>query len=59
MKQDEALKEAGGVQPYVIWVGVAMYIFLALTMIKLLQDGLPDGDQLPAKPAKPAAISTT
>lgn len=58
-KQDEALKDAGGVQPYVIWVGVAMYIFFALTMIKLLQEGLPDGDQLPAKPAKPAAISTT
>ncbi len=59
VKQDEALKEAGGVQPYVIWVGVAMYIFFALTMIKLLQDGLPGGDQLPAKPAKPAATGTT
>ncbi len=58
-KQDEVLKEVGGVQPYVIWVGVALYIFFALTMIKLLQDGLPDGDQLPAKPAKPAATGTT
>lgn len=57
-KQDEALKESGGVQPYVIWVGVAMYIFFALTMIKLLQDGLPDGDQLPAKPAMTSTTST-
>ena len=59
VKQDEALKEAGGVQPYVIWVGVALYIFFAMTMFKLLQDGLPEGDRQPAKPAKPAAITST
>jgi hypothetical protein len=59
VKQDEALKEAGGVQPYVIWVGVALYILFAMTMIKLLQDGLPDGDRLPTKPARPTATSTT
>jgi len=59
MKQDEALKEAGGVQPYVIWVGVALYIFFAVTMFKLLQDGLPDGDRIPTKPTKPVASSTT
>ncbi len=59
VKQDEALKEAGGVQPYVIWVGVALYILFAMTMIKLLQDSLPDGDRLPTKPARPTATSTT
>ncbi|MCE9535933.1 MAG: DUF2628 domain-containing protein [Nitrospirae bacterium] len=58
-KQDEALKEAGGVQPYVIWVGVALYIFFAMTMFKLLQDGLPDSDKIPTKPTRPAATSTT
>jgi hypothetical protein len=58
-KQDEALKEAGGVQPYVIWVGVALYIFFAMTMFKLLQDGLPDSDKFPPKPTRPAATSTT
>lgn len=58
-KQDQALKEAGGVQPYVIWVGVALYIFFAMTMFKLLQDGLPDSDKFPTKPARPAATSTT
>lgn len=57
-KQDEALKEAGGVQPYVIWVGVALYIFFAMTMFTLLQDGLPDGEGVPTKPAKPASITS-
>ena len=59
IKQDEALKEAGGVQPYVIWVGVALYILFAMTMIKLLQNGLPDGDRVPTKPARTTATSTT
>ena len=58
-KQDEALKEAGGVQPYVIWVGVAVYIIFALTMAKMVQDGLTDGDRIPTKPAKPTATSIT
>lgn len=57
-KQGEALKEAGGVQPYVIWVGVALYIFFAMTMFKLLQDGLPDSDKFPTKPARPAAMTS-
>ncbi len=55
-KQDEALKEAGGVQPYVIWVGVAVYILFAMMMTKMLQDGLPDGNRIPPKPAKPASM---
>jgi len=57
-KQDEALNEAGGVQPYVIWVGVAFYIFFTMTMFKLLQDGLPDGERIIDKPAKPVSTST-
>ena len=57
-KQDEALKEAGGVQPYVIWVGVAFYILFAMTMFKLLQDGLPDGELSPGKPAKQVSASS-
>jgi hypothetical protein len=59
VKQDEALKEAGGVQSYVIWVGVAVYIIFALTMAKMVQDGLPDGDRIPTKPVKPTATSIT
>jgi len=57
-KLDEALKEAGGVQSYVIWIGVALYVLFAITMFKMVQDGPPDGEQLPGKPAKPAAASS-
>ena len=57
MKQDEALKEAGGVQPYVIYVGIAFYVLFIMTMIKMLQDGPPDGGRAPDKPAKPTVSS--
>ena len=56
--RDEALKEAGGVQPYVIYVGIAFYVLFILTMIKMLQDGSPDGERSPGKPAKPTAASS-
>lgn len=55
--QDAALKEAGGVQPYVIWVGVVFYIIFLATLFKMVQDGLTDSDTLPTKPAKPAAMT--
>ncbi len=54
-----ALNEAGGVQPYVIWVGVAFYILFVMTLIKMIQDGPPDFDKLPIRPAKPAAVTST
>ena len=57
-KQDEVLKESGGVQSYVIWIGVALYVLFAITMFKMLQDGLPDGERSPGKPAKPSATSS-
>lgn len=50
-----ALKEVGGVQPYVIWVGVAFYILFVATLIKMIQEGPIDFDKLPTKPAKPAS----
>jgi hypothetical protein len=55
--QDQTLKDAGGVQQYVIYVGVAFYVLFIMTMIKLLQDGPPDGERSPGKPAKPTATS--
>jgi|SRR5262245_16906306 len=57
-KQDEALREAGGVQSYVIWIGVALYILFAITTFKMIQDGPPDGERPPGKPAKPTAASS-
>lgn len=57
-KQDAALKEAGGVQPYVIWVGVAFYVLFMMLMVKMAQEGLSDGDRPPTRPAKPAATTS-
>lgn len=56
--QDRALKEAGGVQPYVIYVGLAFYVLFIMTMIKLIQDGEFEGERAPGKPAKPTATSS-
>lgn len=58
-KQDDAIKEAGGVQPYVIWVGVVLYVLFSITMFKMIQEGPLDGDQPPIKPVKPAATIST
>jgi uncharacterized membrane protein len=56
--QDQTLKEAGGVQPYVIYVGIAFYALFIMTMIKLIQDGSLDGERSPGKPAKTVAASS-
>lgn len=58
-KQDATIKEAGGVQPYVIWVGVVFYVLFSITMFKMIQEGALDPENLPKKPAKPAATTTT
>ncbi|WP_455378412.1 hypothetical protein [Petrachloros mirabilis] len=50
-QMDAKIKEAGGVQPYVIYVGIAFYLLFSLTMIKMIEEGSLEGDQLPAKPA--------
>jgi hypothetical protein len=47
-KQDQALREAGGVQPYVIWVGVVFYLLFTMLMVKMIQEGLSDSQ--PRKP---------
>ena len=57
-KRDEVLKEAGGVQPYLIYVGIALYVLFILSMIKMVQEGPPGGDPSPEKPAKPASASS-
>ena len=51
-QQDAAVKEAGGVQPYVIYVGIALYVLFSMTMFKMIQEGSLEGESLPTKPAK-------
>jgi Protein of unknown function (DUF2628) len=52
-QQHAALKEEGGVQPYVIWVGVMFYLLFSLTMFKMLQEGALDQDKGLKRPAAP------
>jgi hypothetical protein len=56
-KQHLAMKEAGGVQPYVVWVGVVFYALFFLTMFKMIQEGGLDADKVPPK-AKPAIMTS-
>ncbi|HXV68816.1 MAG TPA: zinc-ribbon domain-containing protein [Nitrospira sp.] len=57
-RMEAALKEAGGVQPYVIWVGVVLYIIFFATLIKMIEEGPPDLDKPPGRPIKQAAMKT-
>ena len=52
--QQVALKDEGGVQPYVIWVGVVFYLLFSLTMFRILQEGALDTHKDLKKPAAPA-----
>ena len=53
-QQHDVLKEEGGVQPYVIWVGVVLYLLFSLMMFKMLQEGALEIEKAPKKPAKTA-----
>jgi hypothetical protein len=53
-QQHATLKEEGGVQPYVIWVGVMFYLVFSLTMFKILQEGALNQEKGPKGPAAPA-----
>ena len=58
-QQDAAVKEAGGVQPYVIYVGIALYVLFSMTMFKMIQEGSLEGESLPTKPAKSTVTINT
>ena len=57
--QEAALKESGGVQPYVIYVGIALYVLALAGLMKMIQDGPPEGDKVLPRPAKPASMLST
>ena len=58
-KRDAAIKETGGVQPYVIYVGIALYVLALAGLVKMIQEGPTDMERSPGKPAKPAAATNT
>jgi hypothetical protein len=56
-QQHAAMKEEGGVQPYVIWVGVVLYLLGVLTVFKMLQEAEFDVDKVPKRPARTVGFS--
>lgn len=46
--QTRQLKDLGGVQPYVVWVGVALHVLLFAVLIKAIQEGPADGGKIPS-----------
>ncbi len=56
--QGTALKESGGVQPYVIWVGIVFYLIFLATLVKMVQEGPPDLEQPSSRPAKQVALQS-
>lgn len=57
--QEAALKEAGGVQPYVIYVGIVLYVIALAGLAKMIEEGQLDGDKIPARPTKPVSTVST
>jgi len=57
-RQTTALRESGGVQPYVIWVGVVFYVLFSITMFKMIQEGSLDTDRVPSKSVLATAMKS-
>ena len=55
--REQMLGELGGVQPYVVWVGVGLLVLKIGLVVAMFKDGPPDGPKGP--PAKPHPASLT
>lgn len=55
--RQQMLGELGGVQPYVVWVGVGLLVLKIGLVVAMFKDGPPDGLKNP--PAKPHPASVT
>ncbi|MCA9471844.1 MAG: DUF2628 domain-containing protein [Nitrospirales bacterium] len=50
-QQARTLKEEGGIQPYVLWLGAALHLFKVGLILALMNQGIPDIEQpLPTEP---------
>ena len=57
--QEAALKEAGGVQPYVIYVGIALYVIALAGLAKMIEEGQLDKDTTPPRLSRPTFTGST
>ncbi len=55
--REQLLGELGGVQPYVVWVGVGLLVLKIGLLVAMFKEGPPDGPKGP--PAKPHPASLT
>lgn len=55
--RQQMLGELGGVQPYVVWVGVGLLVLKIGLVVAMFKDGSPDSPKGP--PAKPHPASVT
>jgi Protein of unknown function (DUF2628) len=55
--QERLLHDLGGVQPYVIWLGVALHVLLVAMMIMVAREGPPDGEKFKPENPKPSPAS--
>jgi hypothetical protein len=57
--QERALKDLGGVQPYVVWVGVALHVLLLALLIQAYQEGSQEGGKPAPTKSRPTPSRTT
>lgn len=56
---EEQIRDRGGVQPYVIWIGVLLYLMLGAIVIQILREGPPPTGPLQPGKVKPTAVRMT
>ncbi len=56
--RDRKLSDEGGVQPYVVWVGVGLFALKVALFITMLRDGSPDQSTPPPQKIRPASGGT-
>jgi hypothetical protein len=56
--RERVLKDLGGVQPYVIWVGVALHLLLLALLIGAIREGPPEGGKFQRDRVEPTPRRT-
>lgn len=49
----QLLQDLGGIQPYVIWLGVLLHLLLLALVVGLILEGPPEALKPPGRPAQP------
>jgi hypothetical protein len=51
------LGDLGGVQPYVVWVGVGLFVLKVALVVTILKEGPPEGSDKDRPKIKPAGVT--